>query len=230
MRLLTDLLGLAHERSPSTDFRREALGRVRDDIGAEVGFFVDAREALDTSPFVGFASEIRARLGARFPDYALEVAPVHRVTARSGAATDREVLGRALARTRLHREIVAPSGGTESLFVGCHFGGAHLGTLMIGRLGRRFTRAEREVARALSPVLSLALACRRPARELHEVAPLGPTERELLSYLKLGYSSRQIALARGTSFFTVRNQLSALYRKLGVANRTEAVGRFDADG
>jgi DNA-binding NarL/FixJ family response regulator len=39
----------------------------------------------------------------------------------------------------------------------------------------------------------------------------------------LGYTNREIALACGTSFRTVRNQLSAVYAKLGAANRTEAL-------
>ena len=55
-------------------------------------------------------------------------------------------------------------------------------------------------------------------------------EADLLDYLELGLSTKQIAQARGTSFFTVRNQLAALQRKLGVSNRAEAIGRRHGRG
>jgi DNA-binding CsgD family transcriptional regulator len=48
-------------------------------------------------------------------------------------------------------------------------------------------------------------------------------EREVLSYLRLGYTNREIAAACGTSPRTVRNQLSTVFEKLGAATRAEAV-------
>jgi DNA-binding NarL/FixJ family response regulator len=58
-------------------------------------------------------------------------------------------------------------------------------------------------------------------------APVAPAltsaEREVLSYLHLGYSNAQIADARGNTERTVRNQLSSAYAKLGVGSRAEAV-------
>lgn len=53
--------------------------------------------------------------------------------------------------------------------------------------------------------------------------PLSQRERELLSLLAKGRSTDQIARALFLSPKTVRNQLSALYRTLGVTNRAEAV-------
>lgn len=50
-------------------------------------------------------------------------------------------------------------------------------------------------------------------------------ERELLQLLAAGHSTEQIAALRHRSPATVRNQLSALYQKLGVARRTEAVAK-----
>ncbi len=46
----------------------------------------------------------------------------------------------------------------------------------------------------------------------------------MVDYLHLGYTNEQIGLALGTRPRTVRNQLTAVYRKLGVATRAEAVG------
>jgi DNA-binding NarL/FixJ family response regulator len=53
---------------------------------------------------------------------------------------------------------------------------------------------------------------------------LSAREREVLSYLHLGYTNQQIALALGSAPSTVRNQLSRVYEKLGVSSRAEAVG------
>lgn len=50
-------------------------------------------------------------------------------------------------------------------------------------------------------------------------------ERELLHLISAGHSTDQIAALRHRSPATVRNQLSALYQKLGVARRTEAVAK-----
>jgi DNA-binding CsgD family transcriptional regulator len=48
-------------------------------------------------------------------------------------------------------------------------------------------------------------------------------ERVLLLWLAAGRSNAEIAKLRGKSAATVRNQLNALYRKLGASNRAEAV-------
>ena len=51
-------------------------------------------------------------------------------------------------------------------------------------------------------------------------------DRELLHLLSAGHSTEQIAALRRRSPATVRNQLSALYQKLGVARRAEAVAKL----
>jgi len=53
---------------------------------------------------------------------------------------------------------------------------------------------------------------------------LTPRERDVLEYLCLGYTNREIALACGSSPNTVRNQLVSIFAKLGVTTRSEAVG------
>ena len=58
-------------------------------------------------------------------------------------------------------------------------------------------------------------------------AALTPREYEVWSYLHLGYTNEQIALALGSAPRTVRNQLSRVYEKLGVSGRAEAVAAFD---
>ena len=55
-------------------------------------------------------------------------------------------------------------------------------------------------------------------------ASLSPRERQIFDYLVRGFRNEDIARALGTSPATVRNQLVRLYRKAGVATRSELVG------
>lgn len=48
-------------------------------------------------------------------------------------------------------------------------------------------------------------------------------EREALSYLALGWETRYIAEELGVSWYTARNHIENLRRKLGASNRLEAV-------
>lgn len=75
-----------------------------------------------------------------------------------------------------------------------------------------------------SALLPAALA---PARSADEVLAEDLTERELdvLQLLAEGLANKQIALQLGISEHTVKFHSSAIYAKLGVTNRTEAVRR-----
>lgn len=55
--------------------------------------------------------------------------------------------------------------------------------------------------------------------------PLTAREREVLQNMAEGLANKQIALELGISEHTVKFHLSALYAKLGVSSRTEAVKR-----
>jgi DNA-binding CsgD family transcriptional regulator len=56
--------------------------------------------------------------------------------------------------------------------------------------------------------------------------PLTRRERQLAAEILNGHSNRTIAAAFGVSEQTVRNQLTTLYRKLGVASRLELAARL----
>ena len=55
--------------------------------------------------------------------------------------------------------------------------------------------------------------------------PLTPREIEVLRLLSLGLANKEIAARLGISEHTVKFHLSAIYSKLGAANRAEAVRR-----
>lgn len=66
------------------------------------------------------------------------------------------------------------------------------------------------------------------------LSTLSAAETSVLGDLVAGRSNQEIALARGTSLSTVTNQVSAIFRKLGVRSRAELVlrlasGRIERD-
>lgn len=88
--------------------------------------------------------------------------------------------------------------------------------------------AAQDVAHRLSllvPHLHQALVlCHRFAVGSAASEPtLSGTEREILRWVAAGRTNAEIARLRGRSESTVRNQLTALFRKLGVSNRAAAV-------
>jgi len=61
-------------------------------------------------------------------------------------------------------------------------------------------------------------------------APLSPRERDVLGLMAGGSTNREIAAALHLSPHTIKEHTSALYRKLGVRNRAEAVQRAERLG
>lgn len=216
------LIELAHETSVASELQERALALLCPAFEAEVGLFVAVERGREVRALRGLGAAPRAQLDAVWQVVGREVEPVKAEAVRSGVATDRQVLGRRLTRTQLFVRVMAPVGGTETLFVVPRLGARALGMLALGRCGGHFSSAA--LARAQRLVPALSVACRATGSGAAAPLALTATDRDLLDYLELGWGTRQIAAARGTSFFTVRNQLSSLYRRLEVANRAEAIG------
>ena len=65
--------------------------------------------------------------------------------------------------------------------------------------------------------------------ELQSLRTLTRRERQLIGEILKGKTNRSIAAVHGTSVQTVRNQLTMLYRKLGVSSRLELAARCRPD-
>ncbi len=61
---------------------------------------------------------------------------------------------------------------------------------------------------------------------MHHPSEFTTTERQLLHALSAGDSNKTIAHQLGKSEFTVRNQLSSLFKKISASNRTQAAGWY----
>jgi DNA-binding NarL/FixJ family response regulator len=86
----------------------------------------------------------------------------------------------------------------------------------------------RELQDALSHILSghaVLPSGRRPASSL---TSLTPRQYDVLTLMSCGHSNKEIAAALGLRRNTVKVHISEIFRRLGVRNRVEAIGRLDA--
>jgi DNA-binding CsgD family transcriptional regulator len=213
-----DPVGLAQESKNAAEFERIALDGLTSLIGAEAAFFATTKSV--TATLLDPASLARA-----FDDPRLqrEMVPLDRAAASArGVCVDTDVLGEARERAAYFREFAAPLGGRHSLFATLTVRGRFYGKIMLGRLrAREFSAHDIERMQQLLPSLAIARASFEAT--IQPRFQLSPRERDVLEYLCLGYTNREIASACGTSANTVRNQLVSLFEKLGASTRAEAV-------
>jgi DNA-binding CsgD family transcriptional regulator len=214
---IVDATAVATDR---VDYERALFEQLDRAIGFDIAFCVRLDGIGPHAP--GFDPEVRRRVG-RLAFCAREYAEMKEHALRgNGVGVDLEFFGRAaLESTQCYREIIRPHRGRCSLLMFLPDV-----TVVLGRTRFDFRRAECEsfaATRSLITVCEQALSARLPA--LAPAPALSPRERELVDYLRLGYTNREIGSACGTSFRTVRNQLSQLFVKLEVSTRAELVAR-----
>jgi len=215
------------------EFERKVLGLLDQQIGADVGMFLGPQGPTET---FGFDTSVLSMMSRRLESVVLELAPMMSAAQRGGGVVvDSEFFGSELKRLVNYNETIMRPNHGRSTLVACPRN--QLGPFLC--LGRRkgspdFRARDLARIRGLIPVLTLARShyllsemANRGSTPPPNAAPfisrLTPREREVLSYLHLGYTNQQIGLALGSASRTVRNQLSSIYTKLGVSGRTEAV-------
>jgi DNA-binding CsgD family transcriptional regulator len=214
------IVAAAHAAEALQDYERETLEALRGAVPGEALFF--CRGAGLGPGALGVDSRIVRRTGGRWRSYADELAPVFDdARSHGGVSVDAAVLGHAFATTRVFREFIRPHGGRCTMLGIVSLGAERLASIAVGRLRGSFSDSDRRALASLLPTLAVAEAAVRRKGEVW--VALTPRERELLVYLRLGYTNSQVAGAFGTSVNTVRNQVRSVLRKLGAANRAEAV-------
>jgi DNA-binding CsgD family transcriptional regulator len=221
-RSAVDIIEIAAIQDSAQELERAVLSRLRRDVGFDVAFFLRAGGVGPGQR--GLAPGLAARMRERLDAYGADLAPVFaRARRERGVAVDRDTLGPAFERTCVYREFVAPHGGHSTALVTLSIAARHIATLALGRCDRTaFSSRDVDALAQLVPALSLCeLAVRNAGRAIDH----GLTRREadVLDCLERGLTNREIARACGTSPHTVRNQLRAIFAKLGASTRTEAV-------
>ena len=229
---VSSLAEIAANARTLLDYERAALEIIGTNVGFEVAMFKRAGGCGPYTPGLNIA--IKRACDPYWPDFAREVKLVGKVALRQrGVTVDVEVFGtRGLERLSYYQRLMRPHGGKSTAVICLTRRGSIVGSLSLGRTGGGFRASELSYLRALAPTLSLCeasvLAPLAPIWAFDLAAKLTPREREVLSYLRLGYTNAQIATALGSAERTVRNQLGSVYEKLGVASRAEAVA-FSAE-
>lgn len=223
---LEELLHRAR-RAPSPEaYAEDLLETVQAHVESDVLTFHHVRW---TSPVATRAMDagVLESCRHRWPVFDRELAPVlERAAQGDGVAIDRDVYGAKRDACSYYTELVAPQRGGVLMLAPLGVAGRTIAVVGLGRRRRPFTRAAQRALASWVSALSLATAAVMGAGSPFASASLTPAERDLVDYVRLGLTNREIATARGTSPNTTRNQLFKLFEKVGVSNRTELVGRL----
>lgn len=218
-----DVARLAVDAPDAASFERALLALIACVVEFDAAF-VETKGAPRERAHVGMGAVRVTTSLTRAVRYDLELAPVKRVALmRRGVAVDTAVLGESAVRaTAYHRDFAAPVCGKHSLLAWGRVRGREVASVVLGRTGSTFGGEDIARVEELLPTIALSLAS-FTSRDAPADASLTPRERDVLGYLCLGYTNREIALACGSSPNTVRNQVARVFAKLGASTRAEAV-------
>ena len=130
------------------------------------------------------------------------------------------------------------SAGEPTISLPLRRGRTPVGTLHLEIVGDAPVGQELEVLKWASRIYSRGLGCadrlteegsRRPGEAVAETlqrAPLTPRERDVVSLLVAGSSTRDIASETGLTISTVNTYLKRIFSKLGVHSRVELIARM----
>jgi DNA-binding CsgD family transcriptional regulator len=222
---LTVLAEAARSARSAREYEEALFEQLQRKLGFDVAFCVRGERIGPVAP--GLEDAVRRSAEPRWDELRRPLAPMMQAAlAGSSVIVDRDFFGaRGLEAMPHYQVMMRPHRGRSSLisYLG-DCAGLSAGIVLGRTTPRWLAREQRWFARAL-PLLSL---CERVVQTLAPQSPappamLTPRERDVLGYLQLGYTNREIACACGTSPRTVRNQLSAIFAKLGASTRAEAV-------
>lgn len=228
--------------SGSADFAHAAAASLDRVFGAPKAVFVDRRRSAPltrrASPedvyFINWPSWCKTHYCERFQ--ALD--PIRRWLTSAAATHDEDVVclsdlvsSHRLENSDYFHDMLRPSGARHVMTMRIHDGANIAGLLSLVRdsAAGDFTSAERRLAHALIPALDIAYevarerAGRRAAANDRSptLCALTPREQEVVRHVARGHANKEIARLIGTSPWTVKNHLRAIFGKLGVRNRTE---------
>jgi DNA-binding CsgD family transcriptional regulator len=236
VRRMSDLAEAAIGVTTRDEYRREVLRQLDKAIGLDFGITWTIPESSDGATIVGFPVSFWRQFLSQRDRYMTELLPLMKAVLQQGAVDDRDVFDSVTrGRLAMYGDIIRPVGSRNFLTAALGVRGKGASLMQIGRSGLHgslFGRRNLEQLRRLLPIISLGEA-------LHDSGPratrpdsygLTPREREIVSYVVLGFTNREIGLACGTSANTVHNQLRSVFVKLHVANRAELVRVAVTDG
>jgi DNA-binding CsgD family transcriptional regulator len=232
--LLGELVELVDACGDLGGFRRGVLDLVARRLPYESAIFIDDAlrqppTAVNKEQFLGLVRNVQIDPG-RYRAGLAKAA--NALVAGRGVYLDTEVFTTGERRNLpFYAEIVRPQRIRNQLVAHLQFRGAPAGILYLCRHGAVAPFRSRDVSRlaGLLPGIALAQAGMRSAPDPRSLGELTPRERQITQLVCRGLGNREIALLLGTSPITVRNQLTLLFDRLGLDNRTE-LAAWASDG
>jgi DNA-binding CsgD family transcriptional regulator len=225
-RELSALADVAASTRTRDELRREVLARLKRALGFDFGIIWTVPETPDGATLLGFPYSFWRKAYEQRDRYLAELAPMVAAAERlDGVINDDDAFEpRQRAGLAIYAEIIEPIGARNSLTVAFGVRGRNRALMQVGRAGGRFSDADAAAMRLLRPLLSLGEAMREADAGLAgEAFDLTPRERQVVGYLALGFTNKEIGVACGTSMNTVHNQVKRIFRKADVGNRAELV-------
>jgi DNA-binding CsgD family transcriptional regulator len=218
------------ECSSRREFEAVRLAWLDRAVGVDATYFGAASPNHSVSPVIsGVDAERVERCEAQSDRYWRDRLVLQGAAlAQGGAVADHDALSiRARERMPFYREVVAGHGIRATLIAVLRLRGRVWGSMYLGRTSRsaRFQGDLAALRRAL-PILALGAAVHggseAPAPPLSsDGVRRTPREQVVLRLVCRGWTNAQIALHLGSSPRTVKNQVSAILKKTGAANRTQ---------
>lgn len=165
--------------------------------------------------------------------YAADLLPVFAASEREGGCLDSDFYPSERARRQsvYYQEVLRPAGIRSMIQVCASWRGRPLVRLNLNRHnGGRFRASDLERVLGLLPTLEASLAARAANETTGEIPGLTRRELQVAELVARGLTTAQIGSVLGTSAFTVRNQLSRIFDKLGVDGRAELAAFVAARG
>jgi DNA-binding CsgD family transcriptional regulator len=226
-REIVALADAAQVTTPET-FRAEALACLDRVVGIDLG--MSWTSVTPSAPArYRVSSDAAALIARRHTAFVPTlVRLLDAAAARGGVVLDARLFSaREMAGQPLYEELGRCLGARQHMTIRLAVRGRALGGTYVARTGARarpFTDEDVARVRRLLPVLSLGEAAPPPA-EADPAGALTAREREVLELFGLGASYADVGLALGVSINTIRQHVRAIYDKLHVASKAEAVMR-----
>jgi len=224
------------ETSPQA-FRASALAAIRSHVPFDRAAFhaFSPRVPLETGVFVELDVAELARSAAQWDGFAVELGRMRDLANASLVAWDREAFPReSEARARFLALVGVPLRVRSMLMV--HLvvrGRVGSGVALFGKREDAFEEKHVAILRAVAPTLALGDALLSieanaprsalPTRLVCTDGRLTPRQREIVEHVAMGHTNSAIAAAMGVSPNTLRNQLAAIFRRVGASNRADLV-------
>jgi DNA-binding CsgD family transcriptional regulator len=126
-------------------------------------------------------------------------------------------------RLAFFNEIIRPQRVASRIIAHLKFRGRPTATIHLCEPGRGRSRLRAlDRVRRLVPLISLAYAAMQSTRgtqESPELSELTPHQCRIAQYVSSGYGNKEIAALLQISPYTIRNELSSIFRRVGVSSR-----------